>query len=422
MFMLAHAGTANLPLHHGRVPAWLGARMAELGAAITEAVVVAEGRRGFLRRLSDPFWFQAFGAAMGMDWHSSGITTSVVGALKRGLGPRARELGIHVCGGRGKHSRKTPDELIALSDRLGLDGDDLVRCSRLVAKVDNVAVQDGYSIYLHSFVVTDEGDWVVVQQGMNDGNGQARRYHWRSEAVRSFVEEPHDAVVGRNIGTITNLTDRRSAPARSSTVALVSDADPDRVVRDLKDINDRHLQLPAHHEVKPTDVFLRRLHGVLATARDAGTPGFEDLLLTRGMGPRSMQALALVAEVVCGAPSRFDDPARFAFAHGGKDGHPHPVPLKVYDRTLHTLRDAVDRAKLGRSDKLDAFRRLERQVRALEQVAEGPSFDEIVDHEWAHSPGRGGMTVMGPVGPEVERKVRGGEAGGPEPRQLKLFG
>lgn len=411
------------------MPHWLASRMAELGAAIAEVVIVTEGRRGFLRRLSDPFWFQAFGAAMGMDWHSSGITTSVMGALKRGLGPRSGDLGLHVCGGRGKHSRRTPEELVRLAGRLGLDGDELVRTSKLVAKVDGVALQDGFQLYLHSFVLTDDGDWVVVQQGMNGDKRQARRYHWRSEAVTSFVEEPHDAVVGPPQGSIVNLTDRRAAEARDTTVEIAG-GDPDAAVRELRQIvAGRHLQMPAHHEVRASDVFLRRLHGVLATAREAGVSRFDELLLTPGLGPRTMQAIALVSEVAFGAPSRFDDPARFAFAHGGKDGHPHPVPLEVYDRTLHALRGAVDRARIGRGDKVEALRRVERRLRILEREArDGPSFDEILDHEWRQSPARGGMTVLGQAGPEVERKVRGSQDPArsamttePIPEQLSLF-
>ena len=380
--------------------------MATLGTAITEVVVLQEGPKGFLRRLSDPLWFQAFGAVMGMDWHSSGITTSVIGALKRGLGPRAHELGIHVCGGRGKHSRKTPDELIALSEHIGLDGDALVRASRLVAKVDNTAILDGYQLYLHAFVVTDEGDWVVVQQGMNGDRRLARRYHWRSEGLSSFVEEPHDAVVGIGQGKIVNLTDRRSSSAREATVDLASGS-PEKVVQELRRLADpRRVTLPSHHEVRASDVFLRRLHGVLAAAKDRGAASFEELLLTPGLGPRTVQSLALVAEVACGAPSRFDDPARFAFAHGGKDGHPHPVPLRVYDRTIETLRRAVEQAKLGHTEKLHAFRRLEHRARELEREAVGPTVDEVIDEEWARSPSWGGQTVLGPASEEVRRKVR----------------
>ena len=420
------------------MPRWLAVRMATLGTAITEVIVLNEGPQGFLRRLSDPLWFQAFGAVMGMDWHSSGITTSVIGALKRGLGPRAHELGIHVCGGRGKHSRKTPDELISLADRTGLDGEGLVRASRLVAKVDNTAILDGYQLYLHAFVVTDDGDWVVVQQGMNEDRRLARRYHWRSEGLASFVEEPHDAVVGIGKGRIVNLTDRRSKAARQASVDLAAGPAED-VIQTLRSLAEpRRVSLPAHHEVRASDVFLRRLHGVLATAKERGAADFEQLLLTPGVGPRTVQALALVAEVACGTPSRFDDPARFAFAHGGKDGHPHPVPLRVYDQTLDTLRRTIDQARLGHTDKLYAFRRLEQRARELERTAVGPSLDEIIDDEWEKSPHRGGKTVFGDASEAVRRGVddsvfnpscqseppsisRRKATEDPEPVQLRLF-
>jgi len=253
---------------------------------------------------------------------------------------------------------------------------------------------------------------------MNGKARQARRYHWRSEAVSSFVDEPHDAVIGPNQGTILNLTDRRSSDARAATGQMV-DETPDRVVDELRSVvGGRHAQLPDHHEVRLSDVFLRRLHAVLATAQEAGANRFEDLLLTQGLGPRTMQALALVAEVAHGAPSRFDDPARFAFAHGGKDGHPHPVPLKVYDRTLSTLRSAIDGAHIGRNDKIRAFRRLESRVRELEGKADGPAFEEIVEQEWDHSPQRGGMTVMGPAGKAMRRKSGDGDESF---EQLQLF-
>ena len=423
--MAARSGSASLPLHHGRVPPWLASRMSAVGAAVAEVIILYEGRDGFLRRLSDPFWFQSFGAVMGMDWHSSGITTSVMGALKRGLSPKARELGIHVLGGRGRHSRNTPAELIAVAEKTGLDGDALVRASKLTAKVDNTAVQDGYSLYLHSFVVTDDGKWVVVQQGMNGAEKTARRYHWRSESVSSFVEEPHDAVVGPPQGQIINLTDRRAASAREAATAFAVQG-PDKTVRAVADASRRFLQMPSHHDVRLTDVFLRRLHGVLAVAADRGVSDFESLLLTEGLGPRTLQALALTAEVAFGAPSRFDDPARYSFAHGGKDGHPFPVPLKVYDKTISTLRHALERAALGQNDKIEAFRRLDRRAREMERIVSGPSLDEIIENEWQQSPAYGGMTVMGPASDAVYEQVRGPRPKRPKPRslgrQLKLFG
>src|SRR5664279_230105 len=224
--MAKRTGSADLPLHGGRVPPWLATRMSSLGAVITQAIVHHYGRDEFLQRLAHPFWFQSFGAVMGMDWHSSGITTSVIGALKRGLGPLSGELGIHVCGGRGGHSRKTPEELVAIGDRVGFDGAVLARASRLVAKVDSAAVQDGYDLYLHGFIVTDEGRWVVVQQGMNGDLRQARRYHWLSEGLTSFVEEPHAAIDGLCQGEIVNLTDRRAENSRRTQVEALGSLGP----------------------------------------------------------------------------------------------------------------------------------------------------------------------------------------------------
>jgi uncharacterized protein len=417
--MVNRSGTANLPLHYGNVPAWLHQRMALLGEAICEAIILNEGRTGFLSRLSDPFWFQSLGAALGMDWHSSGITTAVMGALKRGLARKQDELGIYVCGGRGRYSRKTPEELQRLSSRLSLDGDKLIRASRLTAKVDNVALQDGYSLYLHSFVVTRDGDWVVVQQGMNDSEKQARRYHWRSTGIRSFVEEPHDAVIGPNRGNIVNLTDRRSRAARTASIEIVKES-PESVTTEIKKIlSHRHLQMPEHHEVRPTDVFIRRLHAVLTLAHEAQTRDFADLLLTPGLGPRTMQAMAIVADVVYGAPARFQDPARFAFAHGGKDGHPHPVPLHVYDSTIQNLKQALQQSGVGYTEKLNAFKRLDVQMRQLEAEASGPSLDTIIDTEWKQSRRYGGMTVVGASSDAVEQKIRGKKSS--TTNQLSLF-
>src|SRR5579862_6248933 len=354
-------GTATLPLHYGRVPPWLSSRMASLGGIITEAVILQYGRDEYLRRLAHPGWFQAFGAVMGMDWHSSGITTSVLGALKRGLTPLAAELGLHVCGGRGNESRKTPAELLALSSRLGLDGDSLVRASRLVAKVDSAALQDGYDIYLHGFIVADDGKWAVVQQGMCGARKEARRYHWLSEHLASFVDAPHAAIDGQpSAAPIVNLTDHRARASRDAQLTLV-ESGPDRVVREFARVRPcgPALELPFHHDVRAEDVVLRRLRGAIAAAHERGPIDFADLLLTPGVGPRTVFSLALVAEVVHGAPSRFSDPARYSLAHGGKDGHPYPVPRRIYDETIRVMKDAVAKAKLGASDRLFAIRRLD---------------------------------------------------------------
>jgi hypothetical protein len=397
--MGARTGSADLPLHGGRVPAWLGQRMARLGAVIVEALVLHEGPHGVLRRLAHPFWFQALGCVLGMDWHSSGITTSVLGALKRGLAGREDELGLTVCGGRGRHSRRTPGELIAFGERTGVDGAELARTSRLVAKVDSAAVQDGFSLYLHGFVVARDGAWAVVQQGMKPEARSARRYHWLSETVRSFVEEPHTAIEGEPQGAIVNLTDRRAVASRSAQVELA--VQPDAVVRELKRIP--HLQMPAHHDVRPTDVFLRRVHATLAAAAQRGPRDFPELLLQPGVGARTVQALAAVAEVVHGAPCRFTDPARFSLAHGGKDGHPFPVPLRVYDQTIAVLKQAVSQARLGRDEKLQALRRLDEQARRIEGAVNGPTFDALITDEQDRSQEWGGRDVTGSARPLPKR-------------------
>jgi hypothetical protein len=401
------AGSADLPLHGGRVPAWLGARMSRLGAVISQAIVHHYGRDELLRRLAHPFWFQSFGAVMGMDWHSSGITTSVIGALKRGLAPLERELGLHVCGGRGKHSRKTPQELVAIGERVGFDGAALATASRLVAKVDSAAVQDGFDLYLHGFIVADDGRWVVVQQGMNGERRQARRYHWHSEGLASFVEAPHAAIDGPHQGEIINLTDRRAAASRQNQLDLLSTLGPDGVARELAALDADagaaatsepllpHLVMPAHHDVRASDVHLRRLHANLAAAADRGPADFSALLLTPGVGQRTVRALALVAEVVHGAPCRFTDPARFSFAHGGKDRHPFPVPLRVYDETIGVLKRAVRSARLGREDELGALARLDDQARQVERRASGASVETIIAEERALSHSYGGRSVFG---------------------------
>jgi len=404
--MTRRSGSADLPLHGGHVPPWLATRMTRLGAIIAQALVHHYGREELLRRLAHPFWFQSFGAVMGMDWHSSGITTSVLGALKRGLNPMQAELGIHVCGGRGKHSRKTPQELVAVGERVGIDGAALATASRLVAKVDSAAVQDGFDLYLHGFIVTDAGQWIVVQQGMNGDARQARRYHWLSEGLKSFVEEPHSAIDGPAQGVIVNLTDRRAEAARARQLDLLDHLGPDRIVEELARLEAPvavpdpqptlpHLIMPAHHDVRASDVHVRRLRATLAAAANRGPADFPDLLLTPGVGARTVKALAMVAEVVHGAPYRFADPARFSFAHGGKDRHPYPVPIKVYDETIRVLKSAVTNAKLGRDEELGAIKRLDDQARALERVATGPSVQDIIAQERERSHLYGGRSVFG---------------------------
>jgi len=401
---MKRSGFADLPLHGGHVPAWLAERMTKLGTAIAESILQQYGAPELLSRLSDPFWFQALGAAMGMDWHSSGITTSVLGALKRGLNRRADELGVYICGGRGKHSRHTPDELRAIADRRSLDGEELVRTSRLTAKVDNNAIADGFQIYLHSFIVSAAGDWAVVQQGMNTASGLARRYHWHSAAVRDFTSEPHTAIVGEPAGQIMNLVDSHAKPAQDAMLAIVREH-PHTTLAEA-----RRLSMPRRHDVRAEDVDLRRLGAILTVAYDREFRDFASLLLLENLGPRTLQSLALIAEVVHGAPSRFSDPARFSFALGGKDRHPFPVPLKTYDESISVLRRALDAAKLGLSDKIDGFKRLDRFVQAIEhRCAPEVNFDAVVAHEHAISPQLDGRSVF-----DKPRKAE-------HARQLRLF-
>jgi uncharacterized protein len=413
--MHQRTGSANLPLHGGRVPPWLSSRMASLGRVIAEAIVHEYGRDELLRRLAHPFWFQSFGAVMGMDWHSSGITTSVIAALKRGLAPIQHELGFYVCGGKGAHSRRTPHELQEIGNRTGVDAAPLVRASRLVAKIDSAAVQDGFDLYLHAFFATAEGHWCVVQQGMNEDLREARRYHWQSDQLPGFFESPHAAIEGRNVGAIVNLADVRAERSRAAGLELVRGG-PDRSISILKRYQASsnaavslslfpetepvapplplpHLQLPHRHEVRASDVMLKRLHGTLAAAAEAGPRDYADLLLTPGVGARTVEALAFVAEVVHGAASRFSDPARFSLALGGKDGHPFPVPIAVFDATIRLLKRAVDRAKLGSTEALAAIQRLDAQARLLESRASGPAFQDFIAAERMKSPALGGRTV-----------------------------
>ncbi|MGH9581908.1 MAG: DUF763 domain-containing protein [Bryobacteraceae bacterium] len=386
---MKRSGFADLPLHGGRVPQWLAERMQKLGTAIVESIVYEYGAAEFLARLSDPFWFQALGCVMGMDWHSSGITTSVMGALKRGLRERADELGIYICGGRGKQSRKTPGELMAVAEEKSLNGGELVRASRLAAKIDNNAIAAGFQIYLHTFVVTAAGEWAVVQQGMNGASGLARRYHWHSPSVRDFVCEPHAAIAGEYQGTILNLVDRRARPAQEAMLRIAAQ-EPSKTIGEL-----RKLTLPRRHEVRAGDVDLKRLGAILAVSCERQLRDFASLLLVENLGPRTLQSLALIAEVIHGAPNRFSDPARFSFALGGKDGYPFPVPLKTYDESLGVLRRALDAAKLGYMDKRDGFRRLDGLARTVERRQEPvANFEPIMQRERAISRELGGRSVL----------------------------
>jgi len=311
-----------------------------------------------------------------------------MGALKRGLNPRFSELGIAVCGGRGRHSVGTPDELRSFGMRTGLDGDELARTSRLTARVDNNAIGDGFQLYLHSFVVLQSGAWAVVQQGMNPASGLARRYHWHSPSVRDFTCEPHSAIVGEHQGTILNLVDSRASRAQNALLEIAHEP----VDNSLNEF--RKLTMPARHDVRAADVDLKRLGAVLAVAHDRKLRNFASLLLVEGLGPRTLQSLALIAEVIHGAPTRFSDPARFSFAHGGKDGHPFPVPLTTYDESLAVLRSALGAARVGNHEKIEGFRRLDRLTRAVkQQMNPVADFEAIVAHEHSISASVGGRSV-----------------------------
>jgi len=381
---------ADLPLHYGQVPPWLYQRMSKMGVAIVEAIAMEYGRGAVLQRLSDPFWFQALGCVLGMDWHSSGITTSVMGALKRSVNERSKDLGIYICGGKGRFSRETPAELLRIADQTGLNGDLLVRSSKLSAKVDNTAIQDGFQLYIHSFILTADGDWAVVQQGMNDVTGTARRYHWHSPTLTSFIEEPHTSIYGPNQGMIINVTDKQADTTRNGILQLTTEQ-PGKLLPEIK-----KLIMPGHHDVQAKDVDLKRLGSVLAVAYEKENLDMESLLLLEGLGPRTLQSLVLVSEVIHGTPSRFRDPARFSFAHGGKDGHPFPVPTHVYDEAMQTLDNAIHRAKMGNTDKSEALKNLTKAAQLTEgSFKPNNNFDQLIERERRDSWKYGGRTVMG---------------------------
>lgn len=396
-------GTADLPLHYGKVPAWLAERMAKLGLAVTEALLEEYGTGGWLERMSDPYWFQALGCLLGMDWHSSGITTSVLGALKRSINPRSRELGLHICGGRGRYSRKTPDELREISSLFGTPGEELATASRLSAKVDNTCIQDGFQLYLHTFALDRSGEWCVVQQGMNQKTGMARRYHWLKRAAGTYLDSPQTGIVGENEGDLVNLSNTRAADSREAILDFLSthpEVQEKELIRlglmkkkpkQLSLFDDDPLIMPSHHEVRDEDVRSDRLGSTLAAAYECSGAPFTDILLLPGMGPRTMQSLALVSEIVYGKPNRFRDPARFSFAHGGKDGHPFPVPTKIYDNTIKVMERAVSKAKIGEGERLASLKRIHQFTQELEQkMTIKADVQRVIEAERAAAPQRGG--------------------------------
>jgi uncharacterized protein len=352
-----HTGFASLPLHGGKAPAWLFQRMVRLSREIVQFIAAEQGERELLRRLADPFWFQAFGCVLGFDWHSSGVTTTVCGAVKEGLRGLDREIGFFAAGGKGGTSRKTPGEVEAVCERLGRDAIPLVRASRLSAKVDSAAVQDGYELYHHAFFFTVSGEWCVVQQGMNGETSMARRYHWLSDTVQSFVDEPHAAVCCDTTGAILNLVATESAAVRTASAALA--AQPPQFTLDAIERAAPDLVMPARHPLLPElDVSSSRLHAVLLETYERPPADFESLVARPGVGAKTLRALALASELVYGTPASTRDPARFAFAHGGKDGTPFPVDRETYEHTIEVFDHALNRAAIDRSEKVKAFQRL----------------------------------------------------------------
>ena len=372
--MSRHTGFAQLPLHSGRAPAWLFSRMTRLAREVAIHIVTDQGPSELLRRLADPFWFQAFGCVLGFDWHSSGVTTTVTGALKEGLKGLEYELGVFAQGGKGATSRKTPSEIISRCEVLSLDPEPLVYASRMAAKVDSAAVQDGYQLYHHAFFFTASREWCVVQQGMSDQTRTARRYHWLSASLQSFVHDPHEAICSDARAKTLNLVSGEHEAIRRASVELSKTPDAVMDVVRRATIAPRlpleavtpTLDMPSRHALLLHDVDPRRLHTVLLSTYERGPENFESLLGLEGVGARTLRALALVSEVIYGTPASFRDPARFAFAHGGKDGTPFPVDRAIYDRTIDTLHRAMVHAKIDRSEKVDALKRLSRFAKKAE--------------------------------------------------------
>jgi len=348
-------GVAYLPLHSGKAPSWLFQRMKKLAREITLLIVDLYGAEEMLRRLSDPFWFQAFGCVLGFDWHSSGVTTTVCGALKEGLKGIEKEIGLYVAGGKGKVSRRTPIEIETICDQESINGIPLIYASRMSAKVDSAAIQDGYQIYHHTFLFTRRGRWAVIQQGMNEINRFARRYHWLGEGVKDFVCEPHWAVCCDERREGLNLVALESAMSRSAIEALAMEK-PEFLIQEGKKAIELHLS--KEHSIPMEEIQLERLEKKFIHIYEHSPKNFEELLGLEGIGPQTLRALSLIAELVHGAKPSFKDPTRYSFAHGGKDGHPYPVDRKVYDQSIEILKQAIEKSRLGERDKIEALLRM----------------------------------------------------------------
>ena len=397
---MINAGSIGMPLHFGKVPRFLTERMGHMGDAIVESIVYNYGKSEVLTRMSDPNWFQALGAVMGMHWNSSGVTATVLGSLKPHINGKSDDLGLYILGGKGKQQNYAPRQIERISDKHGLPGTDLVKSCRLTRRIDNNAIQDGFDLYQQYFILSDEGEWTAISQGMNKDNRRARRYHWHSPTVRSFVAAPHSGIVGIEDQKILNLVDSDADMLRTNMVKLTKEK-PQHIVAALRDA-----ELPNRHDVRKEDVNMARLGSVLDLAYNRDIEKFEDLVDLHGVGPRTLKALAMASEVVHGDATRFDDPARFSFAVGGKDGRPHPIDTESFDETVSMLQNSVDKAKLGDKDKSTALKRLHNL--AVKGETKGVPMDflqDLIDHEWNHAEKSGGKTFMGDVVKGLTRKL-----------------
>ena len=397
---MINAGTIGMPLHFGKVPSFLTERMGKMGDAIVESIVDNYGKSEVLTRMSDPNWFQALGAVMGMHWNSSGVTATVLGSLQRQINPKSRSLGLYILGGKGKRMGWSTKQINRVSNNHGLPGQELVHACNLTRRIDNNAVQDGYGLYQQYFILSDEGEWTSISQGMNRQTRRARRYHWHSPTVRSFVEQPHTGIVGVENQQVLNLVDQDAGNLRNHMVALTQDR-PKEVIEAI-----RSLDLPDRHDVQKSDVNLARLGSVLNLAYNRDIEQFDDLVMMHGVGPRTLKALAMASEVIHGDATRFEDPARFSFAVGGKDGRPHPIDEKSFDETVSMLQNSVDSAKLGDKDKSAALKRLHKVAVAGESVGSPLDYlSDLIDSEWNHAENSGGKTFMGTVVKGLTRKI-----------------
>ena len=389
-----------MPLHFGKVPTFLTDRMGKMGDAIVESVVYNYGKSEVLTRMSDPNWFQALGAVMGMHWNSSGVTATVLGSLKQHINPKASDLGLYILGGKGKSAWNTPNQIHRVADRHGLPGTELAKSARLTSRIDNNAIQDGFNLYQQYFILSDEGEWTAISQGLNKQSRRARRYHWHSPTVRSFGDSPHTGIVGLESQRVLNLTDSTADMLRTHMVDLTKE-NPKIVAEAI-----REAELPNRHDVRKEDVNMGRLASVLDLAYNRDIEKFEDLVDLHGVGPRTLKALAMASEIIHGDATRFDDPARFAFAVGGKDGRPHPVDTESLDETIGMLQNAVDRAKLGDKDKSNALRRLHTVAKSGENKGIPMDFlQDLIEHEWQNAENNGGKTFMGTVVKGLTRSI-----------------